>query len=285
MCDGLSSTGPSINGKMDASKPESERLGMSDSPSNVTVYSMIICPFAQRTQIHLKLKDIPFELVNLDICTPRPDWYLKLNHTGQVPTLINGKDVVIDSTIVSEYIEEAFPNPLPFGNDHAERARIRSLIKYADGPFLQALYLLMAASTPKERDERIALAYNSFAQIDSALERMNYRNGFIGDTFGLAEIAIAPFLLRYDVVSYFQDFDLFGGEGYEHFKAWHRAVMAHPVVRETAESLEDLIKLYEDYSLGYYNGVVPDGRERSSQDLTIPLSDRPLPPKAPSVAA
>lgn len=42
---------------------------------------------------------------------------------------------------------------------------------------------------------------------------------------------------------------------------------------------EDYIKLYEDYALGYGNGAVPQGRSRSSFDLTVPLAARPLPPR------
>ncbi|MDJ0867927.1 MAG: hypothetical protein QNK03_17615 [Myxococcota bacterium] len=50
-----------------------------------------------------------------------------------------------------------------------------------------------------------------------------------------------------------------------------------------SESVLDLIKLYEDYTLGYYNGAVPPGRARSSLDLAVPPASRPLPARASSV--
>jgi glutathione S-transferase len=37
------------------------------------------------------------------------------------------------------------------------------------------------------------------------------------------------------------------------------------------------IKLYADYSLGYSNGALPPGRERSALDMSVPLESRPLP--------
>ena len=54
-------------------------------------------------------------------------------------------------------------------------------------------------------------------------------------------------------------------------------MLSVPAVIETAESVPDLIKLYEDYTLGFYNGAVPPGRERSSLDLRVPLATRPRP--------
>ena len=65
---------------------------------------MVICPFAQRTRLHLELLGLPYELQNLDICRPRPDGFLALNPTGQVPVVERGDDVVCDSSVVAEYL-------------------------------------------------------------------------------------------------------------------------------------------------------------------------------------
>ena len=59
--------------------------------------------------------------------------------------------------------------------------------------------------------------------------------------------------------------------------------LGFPVVLKTAESIPDLIKLYEDYTIGFFNGAVPTGKERSSLDLAVPLADRPMPERAASV--
>lgn len=42
---------------------------------------------------------------------------------------------------------------------------------------------------------------------------------------------------------------------------------------------EHFIKLYYDYSLGYGNGEIPAGHSTSSFDLSVPLDQRPLPPR------
>jgi glutathione S-transferase len=37
------------------------------------------------------------------------DWYLKLNPNGVVPTLIHDGAVIVDSSVIMEYLDEVFP--------------------------------------------------------------------------------------------------------------------------------------------------------------------------------
>ncbi len=247
------------------------------------VYSMMICPFAQRTRLHLDLLGLPYELENLDICAPRPDWFLELNPAGQVPVLVRGDDVVCDSSIVSEYLQEIAPEPLPFGRAPAERARQRGFVKFVDARFVPALYMLMAAQSPEDRETRRAGAWETFRWLDDFLAASEGEGAFVNDALGVPEVVIAPFLLRYEVVCYYQDLEMPGRDELPHFAAWRERILETPAVRATAESVPDLIKLYEDYTIGSYNGAVPPGKERSSLDLAVPLDTRPVPPRAASV--
>ena len=254
-------------------KPRTRGL-MSRADAPIRVYSMVICPFAQRTRLHLELIGLPYGLENLDICRPRPDWFLRLNPAGQVPVLVRGEDVVCDSSVISEYLQEVAPEPLPFGNTPAERARQRGFVKFVDARFVPALYLLMAARTPEERAQRIESAVDTFRWLDDFLAASPAPGDFVNEGFGVPEVAIGPFLLRYEVVAYYQDFELPKSEGLARVRAWRERILSHPAVRETAEPIPDLIKLYEDYTIGYYNGAVPPEKARSSLDLSDPLASR-----------
>ena len=251
--------------------------------SKIKLYSMMICPFAQRTRIHLDLTALPHEMEDLDICQPRPDWFLELNPTGQVPVVLNGDDVVYDSSVVSEYLQEIPGGALPFGETAAERARQRGFIKFVDGRFVPAMYLLMAAQTPELRAQRIEAALETFRWLESFLATPPSGTPFVNGAFGIPEVVIAPFLLRYEVVNYYQDFALPEDGEFERVIRWRDAMLALPTVRKTAETVPDLIKLYEDYTIGAYNGAVPPGRERSSLDLATPLAERPMPERAAPV--
>lgn len=254
--------------------------------SEITLYSMMICPFAQRTRIHLELVGLPFELVNLDICAPRPAWFLALNSAGQVPVLVRGDDIVCDSPVIADYIQTIATNPLPAGRTPERQNAIRSLVDYAGKDFIAGLYMLLAARTADERAARVDAALETFRWLDAFLAEHGPDDTappWLDGGFGVAEMMIAPFFLRYEVVRYYQEFEVPDAPGYHRVARWRDAMLEHPVVRSTAESVPDLIKLYEDYTLGFFNGAVPPDRDRSSLDLASPLADRPLPDRAASV--
>ncbi|NKB19468.1 MAG: glutathione S-transferase family protein [Alphaproteobacteria bacterium] len=60
-----------------------------------------------------------------------PD-YLKLNPNGVVPTLVNDGTVILDSSVICEYIDELFPDPPLVPSDPAVRARMRAWIRYME---------------------------------------------------------------------------------------------------------------------------------------------------------
>jgi glutathione S-transferase len=61
----------------------------------------------------------------------RPD-YVKLNPNHVVPTLVHDGKVVIESTLIMEYVEDAFPEPGFMPRDPYERARARLWLKKVD---------------------------------------------------------------------------------------------------------------------------------------------------------
>jgi glutathione S-transferase len=58
------------------------------------------------------------------------DWYLKLNPNGVVPTLIHDDAVIIDSSVIIEYLDEVFPDHPLIPSDPVERAHMRKWLRY-----------------------------------------------------------------------------------------------------------------------------------------------------------
>jgi len=54
----------------------------------------------------------------------RPE-YLKLNPNGVVPTLVDRGAVIVESTVICEYLEDAYPDPPMRPKDMAQRAAMR----------------------------------------------------------------------------------------------------------------------------------------------------------------
>ena len=76
---------------------------------------------SQRVRFVFNGKRIPFDEVKLNLLAGdqlKPD-YLKLNPNGVVPTLDHDGAIVIDSTVITEYLDEV----APAGEFHAGRSR------------------------------------------------------------------------------------------------------------------------------------------------------------------
>ena len=67
---------------------------------------------SQRVRFVFNAKKLPFDEVKLNLLEGdqlKPD-YLKLNPNGVVPTLDHDGAIIIDSTVIIEYLEEITPN-------------------------------------------------------------------------------------------------------------------------------------------------------------------------------
>ncbi|ODV90534.1 hypothetical protein CANCADRAFT_107753 [Tortispora caseinolytica NRRL Y-17796] len=89
---------------------------------SLTLYSAIICPYAARAWIALKIAGVDFELVNIDLFN-KPDWYVKdINKLGKVPALKIGNEILIESAIITEYIADKYPEAKLWAPDPLDKA-------------------------------------------------------------------------------------------------------------------------------------------------------------------
>ena len=61
----------------------------------------------------------------------KPD-YLKLNPNGLVPTLVHDGAVILDSSVIMEYLDEIFPEPSMVPSDPVARAHMRKWLRYME---------------------------------------------------------------------------------------------------------------------------------------------------------
>ena len=90
---------------------------------------------SQRVRFVLNAKGLPFDEEKLDLLAGdqlKPE-YLALNPNGVVPTLDHDGKVVIDSSVIIEYLDEVFPDKANFTpRDPVKRAPMRSLMRFID---------------------------------------------------------------------------------------------------------------------------------------------------------
>jgi glutathione S-transferase len=220
---------------------------------------------SQRVRFVLNTKRLPFEEVKLNLLEGdqlKPD-YLKLNPNGVVPTLDHDGTVVIDSNVITEYLDEISPAE-SFTPEHAGgRARMRALMHFMDEmpapavrvptfnlaflPSFQKMsreaFVAMAESKPLRREFMLTMGQSGFPkhEMDAALDRLRRsylrmeaeigKSGgpwLMGKEISLADVAVMPALVRMaDLGMASQWQDLPG------VTRWFDLIRAHPAFKPT----------------------------------------------------
>ena len=102
--------------------------------ADLTLYCFPQSTCSQKVRLALWEKGIPFEERHVDHKNREhlSDWYLKLNPNGVVPTLTDGDDVIIDSSVILEYLEEVYPDHAMSPDNPVKRAHMRKWLRYLE---------------------------------------------------------------------------------------------------------------------------------------------------------
>lgn len=160
----------------------------------------------------------------------KPD-YLAINPNGVVPSLLHNGRALIESSIINEYLDEAFAGPKLVPADPGERAQMRIWVAYQNDVLYHAQrpasfqLVIKRALSKLTKDEVAAMvakhpqpvrgqhfvswatgpvdpavvddAKKRLADVLARLEgRLKGRAWLAGDMFSLAECAYAPFVER-----------------------------------------------------------------------------------------
>jgi len=191
---------------------------------------------AQKVRIALGEKGQPFKEHML---TLRGDQfepaYMKLNPGGVVPTLVHDGRVVIESSLILYYLDEAFPNPPLMPNDPSARFRVRMYNKLIDEYLHNSCMILTFATAFRPRflkmkredwlaefnksplkrraeykrsviehgldSEFVADALAQHEKLISWMADDLARSPFLaGEAFSNADIAVIPYILRLELL-------------------------------------------------------------------------------------
>jgi glutathione S-transferase len=163
----------------------------------IRLYDYPDCPFSQKVRVVLAEKDLEYERVHVDLRKgeQRAPEFLKLNPYGKVPVLIDEDVVVYDSTIINEYLDEEYPNPLLMPEDSAGRARVRQLEDFCDNSFTPPAGIVLAEihKVEAERDaEKVRKYQGELTRVLSRLESSLESKQYLAGEFSLADVAFVP---------------------------------------------------------------------------------------------
>ncbi len=100
----------------------------------IELYNSPSSTCSQKVRLSLAEKDIEF--INRRVNTQKnehlqPD-YLKLNPNGVVPTLVHDGNVICNSSVICEYLEDIFPNPSLAPVEPVQRAHLRAWLRFVE---------------------------------------------------------------------------------------------------------------------------------------------------------
>lgn len=170
---------------------------------SITLYTHPMSPCSQKVRIILAEKSLDWDKVDVNL--PEKEnltaEYLKLNPLGVVPTLVHLGKPVIESSIISEYLEDAYPTPSLRPTDPHQIAAMRFWMKHIDvkvHPSCGALQwpLVMAdklrALSTEEQDAMInKVIEKPRRERQRRLLKMGYDAPDIQDAVGVYEKTIA----------------------------------------------------------------------------------------------
>ena len=166
-----------------------------------TLYNAPQSTCSQRVRFVLNAKSLPFEEKKLDLLAGdqlKPD-YLALNPNGVVPTLDHDDTIVVNSSVIIEYLDEVAPAPQSFTpRDPANRAHMRALMRFIDEmpaaavrvPTFNLAFLPRFAAMSEEE-------FQAFAEIEAAAQGVHAGDGTPGLSakgHGRRDAAAAPHL-------------------------------------------------------------------------------------------
>lgn len=114
----------------------------------LTLYDGTTSVCAIKVRLVLAEKAIDYESTTLDLRKGDQfdPGYMRLNPGAVVPTLIDGSEVITESSVIMQYLDDIRPDPTALPHDPADRARMRLWLKRIDDPVHPACGVLTHAT-------------------------------------------------------------------------------------------------------------------------------------------
>ena len=239
---------------------------------------MSLC--AQKVRVCLAEKKLDWEDRHIVLRSGehQKEWYRKLNRRAVVPTLIDGDNVVPESNVILEYLDERFLEPALKPADPYGRAKVRLWIKQLDedihdasaailsfGIAFRHQYLQrgeagrqMLEQIPnifkreRRRDviekgpdsQHFFIALQRMVQLLREMEESLSEHAWLaGETYTLADVAFTPYLARLEHLNILRMV-----EPYPRVAEWYRRCQDRPSFHDAIRKWEnpDYLKLMKE---------------------------------------
>ena len=197
--------------------------------------SFKLCPFVQKAVLTLLYKGIEFDIEYIDLENP-PEWFLKISPLGKVPVLQVGDQVLFESSVIVEYLDEVNA-PSLHPADALTKAQNRSWMEFGNECLMNCFNLIVAPKQEEFDNQRAALV-NKLAQLENRLDNQPFFNG---DALSLVDLSFVPFFQR---LTYIDEVTpgLFDAERQPKVNQWAQVLLGLDIVESS--TVPEIKQLY-----------------------------------------
>lgn len=184
------------------------------------------CPYCEKVWLYLEEKRIPYAVkkVPMRCYGQKPAWFSRLSATGLLPVMELDGEVVIESDVIIQTLEDRFPDAvplLPLAKD-PNAALVSPLLRLERELFSAWLRWLTGSTTTNERSK---MTFESvLGRVESALSDSGGPY-FLGEAFSLIDCIFAPFMERMmATLCFYKGFLMRNNPEYKCVERWFQAM-------------------------------------------------------------
>lgn len=215
--------------------------------TKVQIYSATACPYAHRSRLVLLEKNIPFELIEINLQN-KPVWFSQISRYGKVPAIKHGDVEVYESAIINEYLEEVFPDPPLLPADPGQRAIARIWIDYANTHFVTAFGKLLRGQNQAEQQQgRLELTAALLDLEAGVFGKLSAAEPYwLGEQLTLVDLTFYPWFERFPALESLRQFTL-PPEAIR-LRQWWQTIRDRPSVRSIENPVSFYLERYARFS-------------------------------------
>jgi glutathione S-transferase len=216
------------------------------------------CPFVQRAWSVLEEKKIPYQYIEVNPYD-KPTSLLTLNPRGLVPTLEYDAKPLYESTVICEFLEDAYPDhgPRLLPSDPYERARTRIWTDFCTSRIIPAWHRFLQFQPASDEAGLKAVRDEFLGRLKEFAAEMHPEGPFfLGAEPSLIDFVVAPWVQRLWVFDHFKGgigipAESEGGDDeavWGRLRKWKAAVEQRPSIRNTTSEREKYLSIYQKYA-------------------------------------
>ena len=200
--------------------------------SKIELITAEVCPYAQRTHMALLEKGLAFERREVDLSN-KPDWFNEVSPYSKVPVVKIGDDVVYESAIINEFIDETYPEPPMMPRDPVARAKARIWIDYCNNVWVEDSYELLFAKDPAKQAELRDKVEDQLRKIEfDGMRQLSDGPYWLGEDVSLVDLTYYPFFERFGAIAHHRKASI--PEECTRIRAWYDLMASRDSAKATA---------------------------------------------------